>query len=701
MAELLFGVETEYAVAGMSPSGPIDSGLILHHLVDCARRSLVHLPDLQSHASTFLQNGSKFYVDCGAHPEFCTPECSNPWDVVRYTLAGHTILAGLLSEVQSSLMPEAEIMCFRCNVDYSGAQTTWGCHESYLHRASSETLQPQIIPHLVSRLIYTGAGGFNPLSPGLEFTLSPRAAHLQHVVSANSTSERGIWHTKSESLSSGYSRLHVICGESLCSETAAFLRNGATALVVAMADAGLAPGKAVQLANPLDAMRAVAGDVTCKKGLQLVDGSYLTALAIQRHYLDQAESHLGTLFMPQWGAEVCRHWRAVLDQLDDAPDSIAHSLDWAIKLALYRDQARCMGIRWDALTFWNKVISKLTTALGDGGYGEEGEMAQSLELAIGPQSQIPREIASLDPLLESRGFGRRDLKTLLSGRQKLFEIDTRFGQLGPKGIFQTLDRAGVLKHHIRGVDNIDQAVTEPPATGRARVRGNVIQRMAGSANLECGWQHIVNRQEKEILDLSDPFTSEETWSKAAPGDGRLWQTETGLFLFDEDTHGRDCHVRRQAAVDCILTGDFAGAETLIRGLLSEGFMLSSSFCHLARVLLMTDREAEARHQIAQSWANRDQASAYVIPRILFFQCIFAMFDGAPITPIVGKIKGALNGPGAHLDWTILPMLNHLRSRLGETNFEFLEALAGALCLSTGMPRLNDFQQWREAAATPA
>ncbi len=700
MADLLFGVETEYAVAGMSPSGPIDSGLILHHLVDCASRSLVHLPDLQSHASTFLQNGSKFYVDCGAHPEFCTPECSNPWDVVRYTLAGHTILTGQLSEVESSMMPEAELMCFRCNVDYSGALTTWGCHESYLHRASSETLQPQIIPHLVSRLIYTGAGGFNPLSPGLEFTLSPRAAHLQHVVSANSTSERGIWHTKSESLSSGYSRLHVICGESLCSETAAFLKAGTTALIVAMADAGLAPGNAVQLAKPLDAMRAVAGDVTCKSRLRLADGSCRTALEIQRHYLDQAESHLGTLFMPQWGAEVCHHWRAMLDQLEDAPASIAHSLDWGIKLALYADQARAMGIRWDALPFWNKVIARLTTALG-GEDGKEDQDVQSIEVAIGPKSPIPKEIAALEPLLRSRGFHWQDLNTLLRARPKFFEIDARFGQLGPKGIFQTLDRAGVLKHHVPGVDSIDKAVTEPPATGRARVRGNVIQRMAGDQKLECGWQHIVNRQEKEILDLSDPFTNEETWSKAAPGDGRLWKTETGIFLFDEDTHGQDCHMRRQAAVDCILTGDFAGAETLIRGLLSEGFMLPSSFCHLARVLLMTDREAEARHQIAQAWANRDQASAYVIPRILFFQCIFAMFDGAPITPLVGKIKGALNGPGAHLDWTILPMLNHLRSRLGETNYEFLEALAEALCLFTGMPRLNDFQQWREAEATPA
>ena len=29
------------------------------------------------------------------------------------------------------------------------------------------------MPHLVSRVVYTGAGGFNNLSKGIEFTLSP------------------------------------------------------------------------------------------------------------------------------------------------------------------------------------------------------------------------------------------------------------------------------------------------------------------------------------------------------------------------------------------------------------------------------------------------------------------------------------------------------------------------------------------------
>jgi hypothetical protein len=123
------------------------------------------------------------------------------------------------------------------------------------------------------------------------------------------------------------------------------------------------------------------------------------------------------------------------------------------------------------------VIGRLAAALKTSADGPE---TLPLEVAIEPSSPIPKEIARLDPLLRSRGFQWQDLKTVLDGRQKLFEIDTRFGQLGPKGIFEALDAAGVLNHRVSGVDNIEQAVIEPPATGRARIRGRVIQRLAGA-----------------------------------------------------------------------------------------------------------------------------------------------------------------------------------------------------------------------------
>jgi len=214
----------------------------------------------------------------------------------------------------------------------------------------------------------------------------------------------------------------------------------------------------------------------------------------------------------------------------------------------------------------------------------------------------------------------------------------------------------------------------------------------------------INFHDGRTLDLSDPFTREETWRPSRAEDSRRSQMFAEIFNLEGDTGNvaeQDPYSRRRDAADRILTGDYPGAEALLRGLLRERFAVPSTHCHLARVLLMTDREAEARERINQAWRLREQAPAYVVLRILFFQCVFAMFDGANITPIVGRIKTALRQPDPHLDWTIQPMLDHLRPRLGETNHEFLQALAEALSDTAALPCMNEFPQWCDAEAARA
>ena len=692
MAVLLFGVETEYAIAGISPGGSVSREGILRSLIELARARLVQLPDLNSSGGIFLGNGGRMYVDCGLHPEICTPECANPWDAVRYIQAGHRTLAGLAAAIELLSTPGTEILCFRNNVDYSGTQATWGCHESYLHRIPLDALQPQVIPHLATRLIYTGAGGFNPLSKGLEFTLSPRVAHIELVVSRSSTSERGIWHTKSESLCTGYQRLHVLCGESLCSETATFLKIGATSLIVAMADAGLTPGNAVKLADPLEAMRMIAGDVSCNRPLRMADGSCMSAIAIQRHYLGMAEAHLSDSFMPAWAAEVCHRWRAVLNQFEDAPTAVEKTLDWGIKHALYATQARSLGLRWEDLPFWNDVIEQIAGALAA---RPDRAKPVPLETAILEMRRIPRDLSFVEPILKSRGYQWKDLKAVLGCRQKFFEIDTRFGQLGRKGIFEMLDGAGVLSHRVSGVDNIEHAMAEPPAVGRAQIRGKVIRRLAAGHDARCDWQSIIDFSEGRVLNLSDPFAREESWSPLSSPESHDDLLDLGLP--DEN----DPYARRQDAADRILSGDYAGAEALLRVLLEERFSLPSTNCHLARVLLMTDREAEAREQISRGWAIHRNAQTYVVGRMLFFRIIFAFFDGADISGLIEQLKATLEQPGADLDWTISPMLAHLRPRFSEADFRFLEALAAALSNIRALPQLEQFPQWSGTAVVAA
>ncbi len=403
----------------------------------------------------------------------------------------------------------------RCNVCHGGTQSAFGCHESYGHQVNPELLAQQIVPHLVSRLIYTGAGGFSNRSPGLEFTLSPRVAHLVKESSSASTSGRGIFHTRDESLSGpGYSRLHLLCGESLCSETATWLKMGTTALVVAMIEAGLQPGDGVRLRAPVDAMRRFAADVTCQAAVAGAAGS-LTAVAIQRHYLRLAEDHLHDSFMPPWAEEVCVCWRAILTQLEQDPETLATVLDWPIKLSLYRDRCWRAGIAWKSLSDWTEVLVRCNSALQA---RDVDATAQRLGMALlGPASPIAEEVAELTPWLKDRGLDWSGLERFLALRHQLLEIDMRFGQLGNRGIFTALDRAGVLAHRMSGVDRIEEAMTEPPAVGRARLRGQGIRRLTGNdGRYVCDWTGIWDRKLGRFLDLTDPFAAEESWIDLQP-----------------------------------------------------------------------------------------------------------------------------------------------------------------------------------------
>jgi hypothetical protein len=104
------------------------------------------------------------------------------------------------------------------------------------------------------------------------------------------------------------------------------------------------------------------------------------------------------------------------------------------------------------------------------------------------------------------------LDSVLKVRQELLEIDTRFGELGGNGLFADLEKAGVLTHHIPGVEQIDNAMVHPPQIGRARLRGEVIRRLAGNGgSYRCDWQGVADLKGNRLLNLSDPFESNESW----------------------------------------------------------------------------------------------------------------------------------------------------------------------------------------------
>lgn len=506
MTPLMFGVESEYAIAGMKGREPLNREDLVNRFVRTAQRRLAHLPDT---SGMFLENGARFYVDCGLHPEMTTPECTTPWELARYIKAGERILEGLAQAVQAETGAATEVMCFRCNVDYSGSRSTWGCHESYLHRANPASLPDQLIPHLVTRVIYTGAGGFHPMANLLQFCVAPRLMHIRQVISGASTNDRGIFHTKNEPLAGGgYNRLHILCGESLCSETAIVLKIGTTALVTAMAARGLRPGAELALASPLEALHTVASDVTCKQRLPLAAGGEATAIEIQRRLLQLAERHRRVL--PPWADAICALWRRTLEQLEGAPDSVATVLDWAIKHRLFHDRAARLGIPEERFEFLNSLVLRLNAALAGAGVNAR-EFAVSA--ALGPSSIIPEQAAQVVAALAAKGLAADDLARFVGIRNEFYEIDTRFGQIGPRGIFTELDRCGVLDHKVPGIGGVEAAMREPPAVGRAILRGDAVRQLSGQERARCTWDAVVG-PDGRTLNLSDPFANTASWNAA-------------------------------------------------------------------------------------------------------------------------------------------------------------------------------------------
>src|SRR4029453_1381987 len=83
-------------------------------------------------ANVILTNGARLYVD-HAHPEYSSPECTNPLDVVRWDKAGEQVMR---EASQFARIPgQSEILIYKNNTDNKGA--SYGAHENYLMRRST------------------------------------------------------------------------------------------------------------------------------------------------------------------------------------------------------------------------------------------------------------------------------------------------------------------------------------------------------------------------------------------------------------------------------------------------------------------------------------------------------------------------------------------------------------------------------------
>jgi hypothetical protein len=477
-ATRFFGVETEYPIVELDAQHQrLDPARSVYTLMRTVKELVPHLRCTGDH-DVFTANGSRVYVDVGLHPEVATPECSTPEEAVMFTRAGDRLLARAARAMEQAWADrgkEVEAVVWKANVDHR-TKATWGSHESYLHEAPQSLFAEHLISHLVTRIIYTGAGGFDNRAPALRFVVSPRACHLERTISGSSTCSRGVFHTRDEPLAAGrHRRLHVLAGESLWSETADYLRVGTTALLVAQIDAGRRPQTHLHLASPTNALAAIAADVRCEATVNLRSDVPITAIAIQRQLLENVEADLGAEHLPLWAPAVCERWRDVLDRLEASPSSLVGVLDWPTKLAVLERQCEGEGLEW---TF-------------------SGETSGG----------VLHNVSAQPP---------RASETEVTAR--LLETDLRFTRLDASGIFASLDREGALAHRIVSADAIERAIHEPPSTGRARIRAACVERLAGKGSaISCSWDRITDYESGTMLDLGDPFQCEgEQWTPLPP-----------------------------------------------------------------------------------------------------------------------------------------------------------------------------------------
>jgi len=57
-------------------------------------------------SNVFLENGARLYLDVGSHPEYATPECDSLSDLIAHDKAGERILEGLVESAEDRLIDE-------------------------------------------------------------------------------------------------------------------------------------------------------------------------------------------------------------------------------------------------------------------------------------------------------------------------------------------------------------------------------------------------------------------------------------------------------------------------------------------------------------------------------------------------------------------------------------------------------------------
>ncbi len=442
MERRIFGLENEYGVTfthhGQRRLSPDEVARYLFRRVVSWGRS----------SNVFLENGARLYLDVGSHPEYATPECDSLEDLVAHDKAGERILHGLVKGAQERLDEEGikgQVFLFKNNTDSAG--NSYGCHENYLTDRTDDlgNYSEVLIPFLVSRQIYSGAGKIISTPKGPLFCLSQRAEHIWEGLSSATTRSRPIINTRDEPHADAerYRRLHVIVGDSNMNETANFLKLGTTAILLQMLEDPSVIVRDLTLENPIRAIREISQDITCRRKVRLANGRELSALEIQTEYYERALKMAERRPLQPQLARALKLWGHCLAEIERDPFSLSRECDWVLK--------------------W-QLIDRLRVKSG-----------LSLD----------------DPRCHLLDLNYHDVD---------FE----------RGLFYKMQDRGLADRIVTDA-TIESAISTPPQTTRARLRGSFVKRAKEKRrDYTVDWVHLkLNDQSQKTLLMKDPFLAHD------------------------------------------------------------------------------------------------------------------------------------------------------------------------------------------------
>ncbi len=122
MEKRIFGVEIEYGIIFTSQGRktlPVEK--IVRYLFE-------QLVTTEGFLNVFLENGARFYQDTGYHPEYATPECTNPIDLLRFEKGWRSDFGTTRQHAEERLQHEGiagSLNIYKNNTDFIG--NSYGC----------------------------------------------------------------------------------------------------------------------------------------------------------------------------------------------------------------------------------------------------------------------------------------------------------------------------------------------------------------------------------------------------------------------------------------------------------------------------------------------------------------------------------------------------------------------------------------------